>query len=257
MVASTSRTEKPTISAVSKTRVPIEIGEHVITGAAVVLAIHQRDGQEMRKLPEKEYGEEKPGLPVDGCRSARPADQRWHGAGKSAQKRAERRLALERRIDQQIREQRRNREQGRQGIDRDQQIESTGDAQKQAERQSLAAREPARRQRTRSGAAHLAVPHALHPLIQSCGAAGHQQRAYQGVDQAGDVGTGHGTQDNNPPTWSSESAGLLPAWSGCSSPGAWTAESWTARFGEARCLPLRLRSPWFQSWSDSLLSSSA
>ena len=157
-----------------KARVPIKIREHVVARAAVVLAIHQRNSQEMRKLPKKEDGEQKPRLPIDSRRSSRPADQSGHGPRKRAQKSAEGRLPLQWGIDPQVREQCRNRQESRQKIHCQQQIQSTRHAQQNAEPQRLAAREPARRQRPGGSAAHLAIPNPLHPLIQSCRAAGNQ-----------------------------------------------------------------------------------
>ena len=50
-------------------------------GARVVIAIHKGDRQKMRKLPEKKYGKQQPGLPTDVGRGTCPANQSGHGAG--------------------------------------------------------------------------------------------------------------------------------------------------------------------------------
>src|SRR5439155_16516795 len=81
-----------------KPPVAIKAGQHAEAGALVVLAVHQSDGEKMWELPEKQNCEEKPRIPSEAPRSARPTDQHRHSARKCAQQRAERSFSLQRRI---------------------------------------------------------------------------------------------------------------------------------------------------------------
>src|SRR5208337_4413394 len=58
-----------------ETGIEIKAGQHLIASLGVVLTVHQGNRQEMRKLPQEENDEEKPGARLDTCRGTRPADQ--------------------------------------------------------------------------------------------------------------------------------------------------------------------------------------
>ena len=55
--------------------------EHEDPGAAVIFAVHPSDGHEVRKLPEKQNGEEDPGSGGERAAGGGPADQRGQRAG--------------------------------------------------------------------------------------------------------------------------------------------------------------------------------
>src|SRR5439155_906608 len=72
-----------------KPPITIEVRQHAEACALVVLAIHESDSEKVRKLPEKQNCEEKPGVPAEASGSARPTDQHRHSARKYTQQRVE------------------------------------------------------------------------------------------------------------------------------------------------------------------------
>src|SRR5438093_1655451 len=71
-----------------KPPVAIKARQHAEAGALVVFAVHESDSEKVGELPEKQNREEKPRIPAEALRSARPTDQDRHGYGNRAKQTA-------------------------------------------------------------------------------------------------------------------------------------------------------------------------
>ena len=112
--------------------------EHDEAGLAVLVAVHPRDGEEVRHLPGEEDAEKEPRAGLIGRTQRRPADDRRDGAGDRTDERAKRGAAFHRRVDEDVNGDGRGGEEGAGAIDREQQVERPGDGEREAEQQAAA-----------------------------------------------------------------------------------------------------------------------
>ena len=126
-------------------RIQIKSRQHPVSGSGVILAVHERNGQEMRKLPKEQDAKQQPRLPADRPRPSGPANQGWHSARDRTQKCAQGGSTLERGVDPKIGQQGGNGQKGRESVHRERKIQSPGHTQQRPEAKRLPGANSARR----------------------------------------------------------------------------------------------------------------
>ena len=172
--------------------VGLDDGQHANAGAGVVVAIEPGDRHEVRKLPDKENGEQGHGRPLDAAAGGGPAQHRAHGAGKCADEGGQGGDALERRVDGHVGEGREQRQGHGEQVGVQRQPHRAQSQRAEAGQNSLGQREAAGGHGPVGGALHARVGLALQGLVQRARSGRDQADAEQRVQQAalhaGDAG---------------------------------------------------------------------
>ena len=151
----------------------------------VIVAIHPRDRQEVRHLPEEHDAEQDQRRQRHVAGGRAPSDHGRQGAGHRANQRGQRRARLERRIHEDVAQVRERRDCGGHRVRPQPQLADAHHRQEHAEPRALRHAQPTRGDRPLAGPLHPRVGAVLEHLVQCRGPARYQRRAEQRVHQKG------------------------------------------------------------------------